>query len=322
MGDERIFFDYVLRTTQGADVALAMDSIATRLHSELSAEFLDCKFEELGKDFYTHSLTSLPADLVRPEACTAEQAQDDAGDCIVVAAAFVALVFFQENNNRIRHRNLEQMVDDASSTSSSVVAEAYAAAIENIFRSGTLLAGFSDILGAEYVDTVAPPAEKEAEAVEKSPGAKAGISIGVLLGVFLLVAITWCCCFGEHDNEESSKDLNDTADSAIFREEDVFTLSQPANGNAMIANKSIRSDDVSYLATTLSQYHQQMADSRKVSVVHADQSQDDYLEPGDDLERSFEIEAIPPSFQRVESQSLQAGHYPQRAYGVPDTVEL
>ena len=327
--DQNILFDYVIRVREGSNVALAMDLIATRLHRELSGQFLDCRFDDdtTTTKFYTDALTSLPADLVRPEACTAEQAQDEGGDCYVVAAAFVAHVFFGGSNSNTRHRMLQQT--EIEGASHPIVIEAFSTAVEEIFDSGSLFAGFSDILGAEYVGTVdpdeesgatPPPAENEAQAVEKglSPGAKAGVSIGVLLVVFAMVALVLCLLCRDSGDEE--KDINDTAESIVIREEGQSIRSQEAENRAMIGDRSLLSDDESYFTNDHDQYHQQAVESKKVYVINDEQSQDGYLNPDTEMERSFEIEEIQTTVQRVESNQYRYG--PSRAYGVPDTIDM
>lgn len=294
--DQAIIFDYTLNLRNGSDAALSMDLIATRLHSEVSAQFLDCRFDP-GNDFYVHALTSLPTDVLQEEGC---DVVSEGADCYVVNAAFLSRIFYIESSSR--RRQLQANGTSLTITDPNVL-DSFSTAIADIFASGSLWEGFSDIVSADFQEITNEDPNigtiEEDSSKSLSAGAIAGSTVGAIVGVaiiaaLIIFALTRSRRAPKEDEREISSELSDI-ESLDDSSDDV--------SKAMIGDKSILSDDISFYTSDNKAYVLNDVQSLDTTGFYPEIDSDSYVKRE-------------PEFQPVETVLKS------RKHGVSDTVDL
>jgi len=297
--DQAIIFDYTLNLKNGSDTALSMDLIATRLHSEVSAQFLDCRFDP-GNEFYVHALTSLPTDVLEEEeGC---DVVSEGADCYVVNAAFLSRIFYLEPSSR--RRQLQANGTSLTITDPNVL-DSFSTAIADIFASGSLWEGFSDIVSADFqaitnADTnIGTIPTEEDSSKSLSAGAIAGSTVGAIVGVAIIAAlIIFALTRFQREPKEDEREIS----SGLSDIESLDDISDDVS-RAMIGDKSILSDDVSFYTSDNKAYVLNDVQSLDTAGFYPEIDSDSYAERE-------------PKFQPVETVLKY------REHGVSDTVDL
>ena len=256
ISDQLIVYNYDLTTASGSDKYFIVDQIAAAVQRSMSTQFLNCIFDNTSDTFMTHTVSSLPVDVVDTSVtnCTS----NDGSECFLVNAAFTSTIFYLNDGSR---RQLQNGTDSsnpvADAITDSKVFESFSSALNSLFSSGQLTAdipnvvstGFQGITNDESVPaTPAPAPDSSSTDKSLSSGAVAGSVIGTLIAVALIaVLIAFAVVTLRNRNGGTSRnkavdvtqqDFNDMHD---YEEDDRDDL-------AMIDRSIVASDDGSFVS--------------------------------------------------------------------------
>lgn len=185
-----IAFDYVANVDPGSNITLAVSSISLRLQDELARQYLSCHFPP-GEDFYTHSINSLPGDVVSTtSSCSSSQVVGNS-DCYVVNGAFTAVIFYlPKSSDSGSGSPSNRRLQDAGTTSTNItdpnVYQSFSQSLDDIFASGALQT--AQVTGLQFEAVVnnaspGPPSQQSA-----NTGAIVG---GIIGGLVLLILVAF-----------------------------------------------------------------------------------------------------------------------------------
>jgi hypothetical protein len=229
VNEQLIGFDYILNVESGADISLIIPSLTGQIHDEVAEDYLDCRYEEGAAPFYVYEESSLPQDTINSSGCPAGN-QESGADCYVINAAFTSFIFTFVESRRL----LSETITDRD------ILNSFSKALENIFRSGTLVG--PNIISIQYLGISNDEVPKEPE--EDNTGKIVG---GVLGGLFFIALIVAALILGKRKEKERSQyretvQAIDAIDAAIHSDDD----SQPANSEEARPFNVVADDDESY----------------------------------------------------------------------------
>jgi hypothetical protein len=321
--DQEVDFAYIMNVDSGTSqsfVYTAMDSIAARMHRELIKMMLQCDVSA-GQDFYTHQISSLPADLLDSASCTSQE-QQDGSDCYKIDAAFTTTIFYLD----VRRRNLQT---SNNTILDPLVGATYNAVLQSIFDSGDLfLPGVTNLKYSGLTNSASGTGRVSGLGNSKlsvGPGVIAGSVVGAIVGAALIAGLViMAVAMRRRKFERNEAKPMDITEDVIH---DLDELSD-RDDVAMMDRSVFMSDDGSFLKGTVLE---QLPPKRMALIMNDDESfETSYydrrsLKSEQKLSKGFETRFVHTKeiLDQLQHDEIQAAlPRGQRGYKIDDTVDL
>lgn len=344
--EQQINFNYELQMEangnaddQNYHVFLAMDYIASQVQRQITPEVLNCAAAITDPENETASvrvLSSLPVDIVqnKTSACANTTDTNRPVDCWMVDAAMTATIY--QSQERRKKRRILQSSDTSSSVQPTItdadIYQLFQTALSNAFANASQWSGgVPNVVGMEYLGITNADLSDDDESSEKSErsvssGGIAGIVIGTLVGVALLIVLI-LCCVTQHKRETKrrSRDKNDITHDSIMEYDDeddqsaMLDRSKPPENYVFDKVLFVQEQDESKELDEESDVFD-LATLERTKVAGQERPIE-FIRTSADTEQQQQAELRMRILEEMGTIHLPPSHG-RRQYGTPDTLDL